>query len=157
MWRHITVLKCTQNFYRYYMLFPQPYHAWEVNPQFIWMEKSLCLCERNTIFPASIKVTFYTFYLAAMLNCSTCISDLRCPGGLVTRTSIDCGTSLSVCPRPVDVFISYRRSTGSQLARLVHVYELEHELVLPIVTVETKRNYMYILLATTWRSVLFNR
>jgi hypothetical protein len=46
-------------------------------------------------------------------------SDLRSSGGLVTRSSIDCGASLAICPRPVDVFISYRRSTGSQLARSV--------------------------------------
>ncbi|KAL4223243.1 Sterile alpha and TIR motif-containing protein 1 [Mactra antiquata] len=49
-------------------------------------------------------------------------SNLRFPGGLVTRTSIDVGSSLSVCPRPVDVFISYRRSTGSQLASLLKVH-----------------------------------
>ena len=48
-------------------------------------------------------------------------SDLRSSGGLVTRSSIDCGASLAICPRPVDVFISYRRSTGSQLARFVYI------------------------------------
>ncbi|XP_045171322.2 NAD(+) hydrolase sarm1-like isoform X2 [Mercenaria mercenaria] len=49
-------------------------------------------------------------------------SYLRSTGGLVTRSSIDCGASLAICPRPVDVFISYRRSTGSQLASLLKVH-----------------------------------
>ncbi|XP_060562001.1 NAD(+) hydrolase SARM1-like isoform X2 [Ruditapes philippinarum] len=49
-------------------------------------------------------------------------SYLRSSGGLVTRSSIDCGASLAICPRPVDVFISYRRSTGSQLASLLKVH-----------------------------------
>ncbi|XP_052244229.1 NAD(+) hydrolase SARM1-like isoform X3 [Dreissena polymorpha] len=48
--------------------------------------------------------------------------DLPGVGALVTRPSIDCGASLSVCPRMVDVFISYRRSTGSQLASLLKVH-----------------------------------
>ncbi|XP_052798105.1 NAD(+) hydrolase sarm1-like isoform X3 [Mya arenaria] len=49
-------------------------------------------------------------------------SYLRNPIGSMARASIDCGSSLSICPRPVDVFISYRRSTGSQLASLLKVH-----------------------------------
>ncbi|WAR03819.1 SARM1-like protein [Mya arenaria] len=50
------------------------------------------------------------------------LGDLRNPIGSMARASIDCGSSLSICPRPVDVFISYRRSTGSQLASLLKVH-----------------------------------
>ncbi|KAK3603295.1 hypothetical protein CHS0354_007626 [Potamilus streckersoni] len=43
---------------------------------------------------------------------------------LLLRRSMDLGASLSLSshPRPVDVFISYRRSTGSQLASLLKVH-----------------------------------
>ncbi|KAL3857023.1 hypothetical protein ACJMK2_011724 [Sinanodonta woodiana] len=43
---------------------------------------------------------------------------------ILLRRSMDLGASLSLSthPRPVDVFISYRRSTGSQLASLLKVH-----------------------------------